>query len=91
MNPSGTQVACYKVKTALKYAEEDYKRDLMMLQEKAVFSKCDASKTYSVDVKKVTLNPDPVVLGKDLTVTMEGDVTQTEDVTYCSVSVAGTT
>lgn len=63
----------------------------MMHKDGAVFSKCDASSTYSLDVKAVTLSPDPVVLGKDLTVTITGDVTKTEDVTYCNVSVAGTT
>ena len=57
----------------------------MELKKGAVFSKCDASSTYSIDVKAVTLNPDPVVLGKDLTVTITGDVTKTEDVTYCNV------
>ena len=57
----------------------------MELKKRAVFSKCDTSSTYSIDVKAVTLNPDPVVLGKDLTVTITGDVTKTEDVTYCNV------
>ena len=61
-----------------------------MVKEGAVFSKCDASSAYSIEVKAVTLKPDPVVLGKDLTVTITGDVTKTEDVTYCNVSVAGT-
>lgn len=63
----------------------------MMLKENAVCSKCDASKTYPLEVSKVVLNPDPVVLGKDLTVTITGDVTKAEDITYCSISVAGTT